>query len=545
MTVSRRDPWLWALALLALTLAALASRPLLPLDETRYMAVAWEMWSRGDFLVPFKNGEAYSHKPPLLFWLIHAGWALFGINEWWPRLIPPLLSLASLWLTWRIAHRLWPREPQVASLAGWVLLSSLLWLLYSQGLMFDILVTVCALLSLWALVELSQGGAGRWWLLYALGLGLGLLAKGPAVLLHVLPVALLAPLWRRPGMPAWGRWYAGVLGGLLAGVALVLAWAIPAALSGGPEYRDAIFWGQTANRVVKSFAHQRPFWWYLATLPLFFFPWLLWPRAWRAIRGLGRAAGQEPGLRLVLIWFVAAFVAFSFISGKQPHYLMPEFPALALLFGLALGRAEAGPGRPWLPALLLLAAGLALQALPQLAGDGVNRRLTELAPAWIGLGPLLLGAWLLHQALEPAAAVRRLAWASLAVFIWLLLVVIQPIRGHYDLHPLARAIAQVQAAGHPVAHEGKYHAQYHFFGRLTAPLREMPEAALADWLERTPGGRAVLYVPAYTDLASFRPLAWQNFRTGHVLLVDQAALPRLRQDAAKASRVIKDEAEDD
>ena len=67
-----------------------AFRPVLPVDETRYLTVAWEMWLRGDFLVPYINGEPYSHKPPLLFWLIHLGWAVFGVNDWWPRLVAPL-----------------------------------------------------------------------------------------------------------------------------------------------------------------------------------------------------------------------------------------------------------------------------------------------------------------------------------------------------------------------------------------------------------------------------------------------------------------------
>ena len=50
---------------LVILLTALLTRPLLPVDETRYASVAWEMWSRGDFLVPYLNGEPYSHKPPL------------------------------------------------------------------------------------------------------------------------------------------------------------------------------------------------------------------------------------------------------------------------------------------------------------------------------------------------------------------------------------------------------------------------------------------------------------------------------------------------
>ncbi len=59
-----------------LAVAAPWLRPLWPVGETRYASVAWEMWQRGDFLVPHLNGELYSHKPPLLFWLMHAGWAV-------------------------------------------------------------------------------------------------------------------------------------------------------------------------------------------------------------------------------------------------------------------------------------------------------------------------------------------------------------------------------------------------------------------------------------------------------------------------------------
>ena len=70
--------------LILLVAVAYASRPLTPIDETRYIGVAWEMWLRGDFLVPFKNGAPYSHKPPLMIWLYQAGWAIFGVNEWWP-----------------------------------------------------------------------------------------------------------------------------------------------------------------------------------------------------------------------------------------------------------------------------------------------------------------------------------------------------------------------------------------------------------------------------------------------------------------------------
>lgn len=81
-TKSERGMLLLALSILVLlTVVAIVSRPLTPIDETRYISVAWEMWLRGDLLVPFKNGAPYSHKPPLMMWLYQAGWAVFGANE--------------------------------------------------------------------------------------------------------------------------------------------------------------------------------------------------------------------------------------------------------------------------------------------------------------------------------------------------------------------------------------------------------------------------------------------------------------------------------
>ena len=74
-------------------------------------------------------------------------------------------------------------------------------------------------------------------------------------------------------------------------LAIALAWAIPAGISGGEAYRNAIFWGQSAGRVVDSFAHKKPIYWYLAILPpmlevLFGYP-VLTTGLVTAPRGLG------------------------------------------------------------------------------------------------------------------------------------------------------------------------------------------------------------------------------------------------------------------
>lgn len=123
---SRLTSWPALLALwLLLWLVSLLSHPLLPVDETRYATVAWEMWLRGDFLVPYLNGEPYSHKPPLFFWLIHAGWWLCGVHEWVVRAVAPLVALLCLLATTQLARTLWPDDAATARLASWIVFGSI------------------------------------------------------------------------------------------------------------------------------------------------------------------------------------------------------------------------------------------------------------------------------------------------------------------------------------------------------------------------------------------------------------------------------------
>ncbi|MCE2910272.1 MAG: glycosyltransferase family 39 protein, partial [Burkholderiaceae bacterium] len=120
---ARRADTALALALLALFAASALWRPLLPIDETRYASVAWEMWLRGDPLLPMLNGEPYAHKPPLLMWLLHAGWAVGGVGTLWPRLLQALLAAATVAATVALARTLWPRQPALPGLAALLLVA--------------------------------------------------------------------------------------------------------------------------------------------------------------------------------------------------------------------------------------------------------------------------------------------------------------------------------------------------------------------------------------------------------------------------------------
>ena len=503
-----RMPILWTGLWLAVLAGALFSRPLMPIDETRYLSVAWEMWTKGDFLVPHLNGEIYSHKPPMLFWLINLGWGIFGVNEWWPRLIAPIFGLASLFLCERLARELWPGSSSswISSMAPMLLFGGLFWTVFTTLTMFDTILTAFSLVGLIGVVRAWSKRNCLGFILIGVGIGFGLLTKGPAILLHILPVALLAPIWGthlsgNPTSLGLTQWYLGILATVIIGSIVGLAWAIPASLVGGEDYRDAIFWGQSAGRIVSSFAHSRSWWWYLAVLPVFLLPWVLWPTAWRAIWKTSRVSFfKDGGVLFCLSWFTPALIAFSIISGKQFHYLLPELPSLSLVFAKLLSveklEKQVSPLDLVLPGLLALVTSVALFLLPILPLPQQPQSWWNLiVPGW-GLLLALAGIVLMATSrLSLAARVNFLAVMS-TVFVISIHLAMRPVFFTvFDLKPLSIKLAQWQREGVPLAHFSKYHGQYNFLGRLTKPIIQVgmfsPDTKV--FVENFPNGKIIAY----------------------------------------------------
>ena len=74
-------------------------------DETYFAQTAREMFERGDWVVPTFNQELFSHKPPVMFWLMIASYSLFGVHEFAARLPAAIFGLANVWLVWRLCSR--------------------------------------------------------------------------------------------------------------------------------------------------------------------------------------------------------------------------------------------------------------------------------------------------------------------------------------------------------------------------------------------------------------------------------------------------------
>jgi 4-amino-4-deoxy-L-arabinose transferase-like glycosyltransferase len=479
--------------------------PPLPIDETRYLAVAWEMRTTGEFLVPHLNGALYSQKPPLLFWLINAGWLATGVHAWTARAMTLACSLASLVLVARLTQRVTDSET-AARAAAVMLLGMLYFATFANAIMFDVLLATCALVALHGIVDLAEDRR-RGVVLTGLGIGLGILAKGPVMLLDIGFAAVLAPWWNCGIARGNARYFGRLSIALLLGAAIALAWAIPAAIHGGPEYSHAIFLSQTFDRIqgVKTGTHAQPFWWYVVWLPVMLLPW---PLVLRGRIDAMKALVRERGARLALAWVLPTVVAFSLIGGKQAHYLLPLLPGVALLFAVALDRGGFAV-RVGLASIVLIAAGLVLAFLPGYAATRPNLALvSDTSPVWGALVAAIGVAMLVFS-----KRIQGALWPALAMVAVVLLFKLALIQGpgvRYDVRKIAAEVHAAQERGQPIAHLGWHHGVYEFAGRLTKPLPALTLAELPAWVAEHPDGLVISFYRRFRFRAE--PIYTQPFR---------------------------------
>jgi len=532
-------PWLPLWALVALL--AIFSHGPMPLYSTRTLAVAWEMWNQGHWLVPHINGQPYSEKAPLLFWLIQAGWFVFGVDDIWPRVLEVLIGGTQLVLISLLARRLFPSRPWMAKATPWMLLAFAYAFLFGLQIMYDVLLATWTLAALLCLTPKPQRAEPRW-LLFGLCIGLGLLTKGPVMLLHVIFPWLLGPLWSDWARQHRARWYGRGVLALLLGGAMLLAWALPAGFSGGEAYRQRLFFTQTAGRVVDKLSagkdlqnHAEPIWFYLLWLPLLLFPFSGWPRVWVAVAGLRRPL--EPGLRFALCWLVPGFIVFSLISGKQLYYPLPEFGGIALLMAGAIAvlreRQPALAGNSWFGTWPLGVGGIVfailLFALPLLVDANYLHGEWPVAAApysrYFSVVFLLIGGLLL---LRGRGELRRLAVAGLVGVLALNTLFTLTLWTRWDLRPTAHLLGATERTNHPIAYLGNYEGQFHFEGRLTRPIAELfGDKAVQDFARTHPDGVIVTH-PGKLDANDLRyALLVQPFRSSWLVVWSAVSLADL------------------
>ncbi len=438
-------------ALFIIFLTGLFSLPIMPIDETRYVSVAWEMWAKKSFLLPILNGHPYSHKPPLFFWLMHIGWFMFGVNSYIPRIIPFIFSVLSLFLTYKISKLLWPSDSQTSSLSIFILSSFWMYVLWSFLIMFDMILCFWVLLGIFGIIRSFKSKLG--WVFLWLSLSFGGLTKGPVILVHILPVVIFSFWWSQHKVSF--KWYLLFVIILILAFLTDLSWVISAIHRGGHLYEKQILWTQTANRVVSAFAHKRPLWWYVSFLPLILAPWIF--LTWKYKLSL-----QDRGVRLCVVWVFGSFFLFSIISSKQIHYLLPELPGFALLLSKNLNESD----KLYPKALAFIFFILALflfcspffKFIPEI----------HLKPLWI-LTPflLILGAifFMSVKFKNQKSLTKSVSLSIYLVFIFFL-IGCRDYLNTFDLSYPSKIIAQEIKQGKEIVYIGKYHGEFHFLGRI-------------------------------------------------------------------------------
>ena len=486
------------LAVFLMGIAAMLFMPVMPIDETRYQTVAWEMHNNHTWLVPLLNGLPYSHKPPLLFWIIRGLWTLIGVHDAAARLASIGASLLSIWFTFKISLRIWPGDRKTAAFAALILATTGIWLVWSGAIMFDVLLTAWVLLAVLGTLRLAETQRSGW-LLLMLGTAGGLLTKGPIALVYILPVTLLGQLWT-PELPE--KWHLKTGSAILCGLGAALLWAVPAAIAGGKTYASSIFWSQSVGRMSRSFAHHRPIWWYLPLIPAVLFPWSMLLPSLPGPRNL--LAEKAP--RLTLIWMLAPLLILSLISGKQIHYLIPILPAAALLSGRIASQAGAfrKTGTRLIGGAYLL-AGLTASVLPFITLGSDVGRLTPGSTLPAALSFTAAGAFLLFRKFSIKGGINAVAACTVFVLLSTLCGAKNTIMEGYNIKRMACFIKEQTDAGRTVANVGTYHGQYQFLGRLTRPLPVVDRAPAAQHNFIVEHPNAILI--SYCDLGKTPPNA--------------------------------------
>jgi 4-amino-4-deoxy-L-arabinose transferase-like glycosyltransferase len=400
---------LLALVWAGLCLPNLGGPSLWDIDEGNNAQAAREMYESGNWVVPtFNYTKLRVDKPALLYWLQASAYHVFGVNEFSARLPSALASLLAVLVTYELGRRMLERT--AALLAGLVLAGSIAFCAAAHFANPDALLNLCVVLTLACFWGYYRGRRG-WWLAAAgAASGLGMLAKGPVALVLPLAITTLFLLWRRE-LRRLGD--VGVLGASLAFVLVAAPWYVWVGLETKGEWLVGFLWKHNVERSLGAMEnHGGPVYYYLLVLVAGLMPWsvFLGPTTWYAWKGLRcekTEAASSPDARaarqFLLCWVAVWLVFFTAVRTKLPNYVLPVYPALALLTASFLDDWRRGVVvlPRWvmptsLTCLALAGAGVSFALL--IAGDALpvarlhGRRLPGVeVTAWLGMA-FLAGA---------------------------------------------------------------------------------------------------------------------------------------------------------
>lgn len=469
-----RVSWTRDLLLLALLFAVLfgfrlGSYPLANPDEGRYAEIPREMVASGDWVTPRLNGVNYFEKPPLVYWCIASAQTLCGDSEWVQRAVPAWFALAGVLLTYAAGRALCGRD---AGLWSAILLgTSLLFFALGRIILLDMAVSVLmsAALFCFVLAVREPRSAKRRWLMYGVyaSMALATLTKG---LIGFLVTGAVMFTWLLV-FNQWKRLLPLYLptGGLLF-LALAAPWHVLAHLH-NPTWAHRYFVYEHWERFMTPAASRPgPVWYFVPIVLLGLFPWtgFVWSGARALLRGGWAARKENAAAWFLVTWAVFIFLFFSKSHSKLVPYILPIFPALAVLGGAGIAAAlREGTARVragWVT-FSFIAGLLAVALVVVVRRAGVIRDPEQarlLTPFAFEMAAVLVAGGVLAPALARWRSVRAGLGAVVATAV-VFLCVLTSAAPHIQKPGTKELALEVKAQAQPGDRVLHYHEFFHDF----------------------------------------------------------------------------------
>jgi 4-amino-4-deoxy-L-arabinose transferase-like glycosyltransferase len=334
----RNEKWIILLLILLsypLFFHKLGDRDLWSPDEDEYVQVNREMVLEGHWIYPTANGQPYNIKPPLFNWLGSSFAKLNGeVTEYTSRLPSALAASAGLLVLYFLGRRLFGHR--AGFLSALIIGTSPIYIEFGRWIQINMISTVLLMATLglfyWGYSDERKRAAA--YLLMYVPMGLGTLNMGPVNVVMpmiVIGLYLIAMKDVKHVIRLKIGW------GILIYLAIVAPWYVAVSLKGGYAHNLIILTNIT--RYFKEFAHVRPFYYYLTTTPPYFLPWFIFLPGAFYLCFSQQTKMERKQLLFPFLWVVGLFVFFSISKTKRSEYLLPIFPAMALLVGYVIDRS--------------------------------------------------------------------------------------------------------------------------------------------------------------------------------------------------------------